>query len=164
MIKSAKLPTGVYIFSDTALIYSYNSQQSLHKYLTKIPDSKVHWANMGPTWVLSAPDGPNVGPMNLAMRDGLHTPSDMRVQCHRCLCSDLSVITITISKQIRNSIWAPTTRFFFKNLSQRAFISQMAPVNEMLPYLKFDSLISLLYDTKINENQITWHWSPMTVD
>ena len=29
------------------------------------PDSKVHGANMGPTWVLSAPDGPHVGPMNL---------------------------------------------------------------------------------------------------
>ena len=29
------------------------------------PNSKVHGANMGPTWVLSAPDGPNVGPMNL---------------------------------------------------------------------------------------------------
>ena len=25
------------------------------------PDSKAHEANMGPTWVLSAPDGPNVG-------------------------------------------------------------------------------------------------------
>ena len=24
---------------------------------------------MGPTWVLSAPDGPDVGPMNLAIRD-----------------------------------------------------------------------------------------------
>ena len=32
------------------------------------PDSKVHGANMGPTWGLSAPDGPNVGPMNLAIR------------------------------------------------------------------------------------------------
>ena len=31
-----------------------------------VPDSKVHGANMGPTWVLSAPDGPHVGPMNLA--------------------------------------------------------------------------------------------------
>ena len=31
-------------------------------------DSKVHAANMGPTWVLSAPDGPHVGPMNLAIR------------------------------------------------------------------------------------------------
>ena len=33
-----------------------------------VPDSKLHGANMGPTWVLSAPDGPHVGPMNLAMR------------------------------------------------------------------------------------------------
>ena len=31
------------------------------------PESKVHGANMGPTWVLSAPDGPHVGPMNLAI-------------------------------------------------------------------------------------------------
>ena len=32
------------------------------------PDSKVHGTNMGLTWVLSAPDGPHVGPMNLAIR------------------------------------------------------------------------------------------------
>ena len=31
------------------------------------PYRNVHWANMGPTWVLSAPDGPHVGPMNLAI-------------------------------------------------------------------------------------------------
>ena len=30
------------------------------------PDRKVHGANMGPTWVLSATDGPHVGPTNLA--------------------------------------------------------------------------------------------------
>ena len=35
------------------------------------PDSTVHGANMGPTWVLSAPDGPRVGPMNLAIREAL---------------------------------------------------------------------------------------------
>ena len=32
-------------------------------------DSKVHGANMGPTWVLSAPDGPHIGPMNLAITE-----------------------------------------------------------------------------------------------
>ena len=32
------------------------------------PDSKLDVANMGPTWVLPAPDGPHVGPMNLAIR------------------------------------------------------------------------------------------------
>ena len=31
-------------------------------------DSKAHGANMGPTWALSAPDGPHAGPMNLAFR------------------------------------------------------------------------------------------------
>ena len=35
------------------------------------PDSKVHGANMGPTWVLSAPDGSHVGPMNLVIRVAL---------------------------------------------------------------------------------------------
>ena len=34
-----------------------------------LPDSKDLGANMGPIWVLSAPDGPHVGPMNLAIKD-----------------------------------------------------------------------------------------------
>ena len=33
-----------------------------------LTDSKVHGANMGPTWVLLAPDGPHVGPMNFAIK------------------------------------------------------------------------------------------------
>ena len=37
-----------------------------------IPESKVYGANMGPTWVLSAPDGSHVGPLNFAIRDVLH--------------------------------------------------------------------------------------------
>ena len=32
------------------------------------PDSKVHGTNMGPIWVLSAPDGPHVSPINLAIK------------------------------------------------------------------------------------------------
>ena len=31
------------------------------------PDSKVHGANMGPTWGRQDPGGPHVGPMNLAI-------------------------------------------------------------------------------------------------
>ena len=38
-------------------------------YTTVYPYNKVHGANMGPTWVLSAPHGPHVGPMDLAIRD-----------------------------------------------------------------------------------------------
>ena len=40
----------------------------LESYRTGYPDDKLNGANMGPTWVLSAPDGPHVGPMNLAIR------------------------------------------------------------------------------------------------
>ena len=40
---------------------------------TAFPDSNVHGANVGPTWVLSAPDGSHVGPMNLAIRVDLAT-------------------------------------------------------------------------------------------
>ena len=40
-------------------------------------DSKVHGANMGPIWVLSAPDGPHVGPMNLAIRENTISADDL---------------------------------------------------------------------------------------
>ena len=39
--------------------------------LDTIPDSKVHGANMGPTWVLSTPDEPHIGPLSLAIRNGI---------------------------------------------------------------------------------------------
>ena len=32
------------------------------------PDSKVHGANMGPIWGQQDPGGPNVSPMNFAIR------------------------------------------------------------------------------------------------
>ena len=34
------------------------------------PDSKIHGANMGPTWVLMAPGGPHVGHTNIAIWEG----------------------------------------------------------------------------------------------
>ena len=40
--------------------------------INAVPDSKVHGANMGPTWILSAPGGPHVGLMNFAIWGGLH--------------------------------------------------------------------------------------------
>ena len=51
--------------------YRINSNQNDESVYA--PDSKIHVANMGPTWVLSAPGGPRVGPMNLAVRGGLFT-------------------------------------------------------------------------------------------
>ena len=35
--------------------------------LINYPDSKVHGTNMGPTWVLLAPGGSHVTPINLAI-------------------------------------------------------------------------------------------------
>ena len=37
------------------------------------PDSKAHVANMGPTWVVSAPGGPHVSPVNLTQCTGIDT-------------------------------------------------------------------------------------------
>ena len=42
------------------------------EWIEALQDSKVHGVNMGPTWVLSAPDWPHVGPINLAIRAGYH--------------------------------------------------------------------------------------------
>ena len=36
---------------------------------------------MGPTWVLSAPDGPPVGPMNLAIRVAMHFEPSAEAMC-----------------------------------------------------------------------------------
>ena len=46
-------------------------------YMQFNPESKVHMAHMGPTWVLLAPGRPNVGPMNLAIRVILLIPPDL---------------------------------------------------------------------------------------
>ena len=47
---------------------SHFKHQSAYDKQNIDPDNKVHGVNMGPTWVLSALDGPHVGPMNLAIR------------------------------------------------------------------------------------------------
>ena len=60
--------------------YNYNYKISEAMPCQKYPDSKVHGANMGPTWVLSSPDGPHVGPMNLAIRALASMPSAMANQ------------------------------------------------------------------------------------
>ena len=37
---------------------------SVSEWMKSVPDSQVHGAHMGPTWVLLTPDGPHVCPMN----------------------------------------------------------------------------------------------------
>ena len=52
---------------NTIFLISCELARMICDYTQKYPDSKVHGANMRPTWVLSAPDGPRVGPINLAI-------------------------------------------------------------------------------------------------
>ena len=66
MVTMTKVMSG---FDRADMIYEMNWVFSLLK--DKTPDSKVHGVNMGPAWVLSAPAGPHVGPMNLALRDAV---------------------------------------------------------------------------------------------
>ena len=42
------------------MVWLHNNWLECPGYKVRIPDNKVHGANMGPTWVLSAPDGPHV--------------------------------------------------------------------------------------------------------
>ena len=46
----------------------YPFRPALRHWYWNDPDSKVPGVNMGPTWVLSIPDGPYVDLMNLAIR------------------------------------------------------------------------------------------------
>ena len=46
------------------------------------PNSKVHRAKIGPTWILSAPCGPHFGPINLAARD-IQGPNFLDKFCYR---------------------------------------------------------------------------------
>ena len=50
-------------------IRTHCSSDNLGAYIKThgFPDSMVHVTNMGPTWVLPAPGGPHVGPMNFAI-------------------------------------------------------------------------------------------------
>ena len=56
-------------------IYYYKDKRDL---FNPSHTAKVYGANMGPTWNLSAPDGPHVGPMNLAIRVIMGIPTSRK--------------------------------------------------------------------------------------
>ena len=83
--------------SDNILtIWCLNGKKVLEKmFMVSHPDSKVHGANMGPTWVLSAPGGPHVGPINLAIRD-VHCPSFSNPYPHNLILLTMYILPIGI--------------------------------------------------------------------
>ena len=52
-------------------ICKWHDSWDIMTYAKIVPDSKVRGANLGPIWVLAAPGGPHVGPMNLAIRGSM---------------------------------------------------------------------------------------------
>ena len=51
--------------NETAIVISF---YLFGYFVIAIPDGRVHVANMGPTWVLSAPGGPMLAPWTLLLR------------------------------------------------------------------------------------------------
>ena len=65
-IKSRYICMALHHVLPKALGFTITTPHRFNK--VNFPDGKIHQANMGPTLVLSAPGGPHVGPMNLAVR------------------------------------------------------------------------------------------------
>ena len=76
------------------------------------PDSKVHGDNMGPSWVLSAPDGPHVGPMNLTIRKSSTLPIRQRASgalpCSQRSVNPSSINWIIVHLFVMCLLWSST--------------------------------------------------------
>ena len=115
--------------------------------MNKNPDSKFHGANMGPIWVLPAPDGPHVGTMNLAIRELItkQTESTRRAQisCDTIhgrggggtLVADVSGITGSSRAEETGSIAVPSR------------VTQVA-VRHVLEILKRDEIDGLVQERR----------------
>ena len=71
--------------------------------IDRYKDSDVHGANMGPTWVLAAPDWPHVGPMNLAT---VYPKKYARGFCFAVLCCGYTLTDFPISIRLTSlALW-----------------------------------------------------------
>ena len=80
-----------------------------------VPDSKVHGANMGPTRVLSAPCGPHVGPMSLAIWVSHDNKKDVQIEIIQywkywklglCFCQ-VGLYTFVFRDSNSSKFWSP---------------------------------------------------------
>ena len=77
------------------------------------PNSKVYGTTMGPTWVLSAPDGPPVGPMNFAIR--VYTHLWLRSSPLSQMRSNQGLYSLSGKTSYRKNSWSlEAARFEFK--------------------------------------------------
>ena len=78
---------------------------------------------MGPTWVLSAPDGPHVGPMKLAIRDVLY----MIIKCG----SEIQLKITDIYFRVDNIKDTISRVHFADHCKSTVFISMAYSVNKI---------------------------------
>ena len=67
-ISSYKVLVNISLSNKQGVVYLVDGTAAINMIVRPCPARKVLGANMGPNWVLSAPDGPHVGPVNLAIR------------------------------------------------------------------------------------------------
>ena len=95
--------------------------------LLLFPDSKVYGTNMGPTWVLLAPDGPHVGPINLVSRTASAVYPDSNVAWPKAVPTSHGHANLHCRLEIMNlsaSVWIinELTNSFTEDLSISYFV------------------------------------------
>ena len=126
----------MFSFNFSRMVKSYNHEDILifSQQYTRLsifdndPDSKVHGAHMGPTWVLSAPDGPHVGPMNLAIR-GTWTWSPLVQVLASCQIEVKPLVEPSLTYSYKKLQWnlnQDTNIFCQKNVFQNIFCKMVA--------------------------------------
>ena len=134
------------ILFDICLLFITLSQEQ------SIPDSKVHGDNMGPTWVLSAPDGSHVGPMDLAIRDyfdwniGISDCPDKFVHSQSSAFFQVSSRLITLLHSI-SMVIAYQSFVLFQHIKSKLCITLINDQNTFQPFfwgLSLDNICNVL--------------------
>ena len=125
LVKQFDSFTGCYFSQNSQIWHSYTISPC--SWFEPIPDSKVHGANMGPTWVLSAPGGPHVGLMNLAIRDVIAML--LSGWCGK-LCQNRSHSFDWIAGTIKQNMWRWCQNF--SNITLYLLLNKV-----LLPHLDF---------------------------
>ena len=103
--------------------------------ITVFPDSKVHGANMGTTWDLSAPGGPHVGPMNLAIWVVALMPAHSETEIQMNIIRPGPSVTITFHDSILCNQWVLCNKYG-TGRGKCSAVSFIIVANEMSEYVR----------------------------
>ena len=141
----------------------------------QIADSKVHGANMGPTWVLSVPDGRHVGP-NLAirvLRVGLWMPRGywvpIRLSLGQCRlrwidsCQSPLILFLTLAKSLlKIAHWWVLASHINKCQNNEIFVSVYGRVFILI--CLFILRMTILCYFYSNSHLVCWHLTTLLND